>query len=384
MSILVLNCGSSSVKYALLDPETGGRGRAGLVERLGTPGARWRENGAARSLPANDLSGALTALLESLAATRPVAVGHRVVHGGTRFSGSVMVDAAVLETLRDCVPLAPLHNPANLTGIEAVARFWPGVLQVAVFDTAFHATLPDSARYYALPRRYAEAGWIRYGFHGTSHRFVAARAAELLGRPLEELRLVTLHLGNGASATAIDRGRSVDTTMGFTPLEGLVMGTRSGDLDPALVIKLARELGPDAAENLLNKESGLAGLSGKSNDMRDIIAAADAGDLWSRRALGVYCLRVRKAIGALAASMGGLDGVVFTAGVGENSARVRAEVLRPLGFLGIELDETANDAGSSILTRSDSPVVALVVPTDEELAIARETAALLGGPTPAT
>jgi acetate kinase len=379
LTILVLNCGSSSVKYALLDPETGERSRAGLVERLGTPEARWRENGATRSLPAHDLDGALAALLTDLFASHPAAVGHRVVHGGNRFSGSVLVDAAVLATIRECVPLAPLHNPANLAGIEAVSRHWPGVPQAAVFDTAFHATLPDAARYYALPRRYAEAGWLRYGFHGTSHQFVAGRAAELLGRPLTELRLVTLHLGNGASATAVDRGRSVDTTMGFTPLEGLVMGTRSGDLDPALVIELARELGPDAAENLLNKESGLAGLSGKSNDLRDVIAGADAGDPWCRRALDVYCHRVRKAIGALAASMGGLDAIVFTAGVGENSARVRSETLHPLGFLGVHLDEAANEAGRAIITRSGSPVAALVVPTDEELAIARETATLMAG-----
>jgi acetate kinase len=310
------------------------------------------------------------------------AVGHRIVHGGTRFVQATLIDDAVEAGIEQLAPLAPLHNPPGLLGIRAARAALPGVPQVAVFDTAFHAQMPEAARTYAIDAALAnQYGIRRYGFHGTSYRIVSARAAAFLGRPLEQLRLIVLHLGNGASAAAIAGGRSIDTSMGMTPLEGLVMGTRSGDLDPAVLLYLQRNAGMtvDQLDDLLNRRSGLLGLSGRS-DMREVIAAADGGDPAAALAFDVYAHRVRHYIGAYLALLGGVDAVVFTAGVGENSAPVRAAALEGLGALGLELDAAAN-AEPGREARRISPTGArtdvLVIPTDEELQIARETADVL-------
>jgi acetate kinase len=313
-----------------------------------------------------------------------VGVGHRVVHGGDRFTESVVIDDDVVAAIRSVSDLAPLHNPANLLGIDAVATERPALRQVAVFDTAFHQTMPPTAYRYAVPEAwYTDHGVRRYGFHGTSHRYVSAEAAVLLGRPLDELRLVTAHLGNGASAAAVSDGQSVDTTMGLTPLEGLVMGTRSGDVDPGVFAHIAGRTGldVDAVTRALNSESGLAGLSGIGNDMRAIAAAAEGGDERAALAIDVFAYRVAKAVAALVVGLGRLDAVVFTGGIGENDAGVRHLVLGRLSFLGLVEDEDANrDHGRHTDGRitTEGPPVALVVPTDEELLIARDTARLLG------
>jgi acetate kinase len=375
--VLVLNSGSSSVKYALVDPDTGERPLSGQAEKIGSSGGSYHD--------------AITLILDHLDDNGHVdlsGAGHRVVHGGERFSDSVLVDDEVLAAIRSFSPLAPLHNPANLAGIEAVGHLRPGLPQVAVFDTAFHQTMPPAAYRYAVPHEwYAQYAVRRYGFHGTSYRFVSARAAELLGRPPSghapgELRLVVAHLGNGCSAAAIAGGVSVDTTMGLTPMEGLVMGTRSGDVDPGLLAYLAERTGQDAAglTDALDTDSGLLGLSGTSNDMRTIQQAAEQGDERARLALDVFVHRLAKAIAGLAASLGGLDALVFTAGIGENSVVVRSQVLARLGFLGLTEDPAANAAhGRSAGGRISlpGPVQALVVPTDEELMIARDTARLV-------
>ncbi len=367
MKVLVLNCGSSSVKYDVF--HDGVNVRTGAAERV------------------VDHRAAVDAVLDEAiaAAGAPDVVGHRVVHGGERFRAAVIINDDVLQGIRDCVPLAPLHNPANIAGIAAARARLPNVPQVAVFDTAFHATLPDDAYRYALPARATdrvrgEDSVRRYGFHGTSHGYVAARAAALLGRPLGELRLITLHLGNGASACAIDRGASVDTSMGMTPLEGLVMGTRSGDVDPAVVLRLARELGVDAADKLLHKESGLLGLSGLSHDMRDLERAAADGHAGADLAIRVFARRVKKTIGAYAAVLGALDAVVFTGGIGEHSARVRRLSCEGTAVVGAVLDDAKNDArgdGDRDIAAASSRARILVVPTDEERAIADEAARLL-------
>ncbi len=312
----------------------------------------------------------------------PFVVGHRVVHGGDRFSGPTVVDDDVLAEIRDLIPLAPLHNPANIAGIEVARSRFPDTPQVAVFDTAFHASMPPRAWRYALPRALADRLQVRrYGFHGTSHAYVARQAAEHLGRPLAELDLVTLHLGNGASATAVAGGRSVDTSMGLTPLGGLVMGTRSGDLDPGIVAHLHREGGLDLDEidSVLNKESGLKGLAG-SNDLREVHRRADAGDADAVEALEVFCYRIRCTVGAYAVALGRLDAVVFTAGIGENDADVRARVCGGLAVLGVRLDEARNAARSRdvwMISSDDSAVAVLVVPTDEELEIAEQSLAVV-------
>lgn len=368
MNVLVINCGSSSVKYRVV-----GEGEAtlvgGAIERVGEQ--------------RRDYTTALEEVLSAVAGQRIDAVGHRVVHGGNAFHDSVRIDDEVVAAIEACVPLAPLHNPANLAGIAAARARLPDVPHVAVFDTAFHARLPRRSQSYALD---PELGYRRYGFHGTSHRYVCDLAAKHLGRPLEELRLISLHLGNGASACAVEYGHSVDTSMGMTPLEGLVMGTRSGDVDPGIVLDLARKLGIDEAETLLNRKSGLLGLSGVSHDLRDVEDRADAGEDRSRLAVNVFAHAVRKYIGAYAAVMGGVDAIVFTGGIGENGAAMRRRILQRLDFLGVSLDEDRNqdarvDESSpvAVVTADNARVRALVVATDESRMIARETAKVAGG-----
>ena len=388
-SVLVLNCGSSSVKFALVDPESGERAVSGLGERVGGDDAvvHVRREGSERSSSPPDGShrAVVHHLLDTLTDDERAAlvgVGHRVVHGGSRFAESVRVDRDVSSQLRALVDLAPLHLPANIAGIEAASAELPGVPQVAVFDTAFHQTMPPVAYRYAVPTAwYAEHDVRRYGFHGTSHRYVSARAAELLARPAESLRMVTLHLGNGCSATAVRDGVSVDTTMGLTPLEGLVMGTRSGDVDPGVLGYVAGrlDLDVDGVLDELNTKSGLLGLSGLSNDMRTVCDAARQGSAPAALAVDVFCYRAAKAVGALAVALGRLDALVFTGGIGEHSVEVRSAVLARLGVLGLREDPAANvDHGRHTGGRVsvEGATVALVVPTDEELVIARDTAGL--------
>ena len=391
-AIVVVNCGSSSVKLDVFDVGAQHAALSASVERVGTAQATLTlETPASKDATATkttqalgdaDHDAAVDALLGAVQGRgfAVQAVGHRVVHGGEKLTRSVLVDDEVLAGIASCVPLAPLHNPANLKGLRAAMRRLPEVPQVAVFDTGFHATLAPEAFLYALPRSFhVDDGVRRYGFHGTSHRYVAERAAAFFARPLEQLRLVTLHLGKGCSACAIDGGRSVDTTMGMTPLEGLMMGTRSGDVDPAVVLRLARKLGVDETETLLNKKSGLLGVSGRSHDMRDLVAAADAGDADADLAVRMFARRVKKAVGAMACALGGLDAIVFTGGIGENSSRVRALVCDGLRVVGALLHERKNEASSSAerdLSTMDSRARILVIPTDEERAIARDTARL--------
>jgi acetate kinase len=370
-SVFVLNTGSSSVKYRVVDPHSGAVSAEGMVDRIGEAGS-----------DAADHRAAIDGILAGLDRTAIDAVGHRIVHGGTRFVRATVIDDAVEVGIEQLAPLAPLHNPPGLLGIRAARAALPGVPQVAVFDTAFHAQLPEAARSYAMDADLAEQyGIRRYGFHGTSYRIVSARAAEFLGRPLEQLRLIVLHLGNGASAAAIAGGRSIDTSMGLTPLEGLVMGTRSGDLDPAVLLYLQRNAGMtvDQLDDLLNRRSGLLGLAGRS-DMREVIAAADRGDPAAALAFQVYAHRLRHYIGAYLAVLGGADALVFTAGVGENSAAVRTAALEGLSGLGLELDAAANAStgrGARRISPPGARTEVLVIPTDEELQIARETAAVL-------
>jgi len=386
--ILVINCGSSSIKFSLTDPDAGAHLLTGLAEKLETSDAKLSWKGAAtgeRALVETDHRGALrgvVALLRELDLDCG-GVGHRVVHGGEHFSGACPVNDDSVEALRDHVHLAPLHNPVNLQGIEAARAAFPDLPQVMVFDTSFHQSMPKRAYLYALPYElYKEHGIRKYGFHGTSHRFVSEEAARRLGRPLEELALVTAHLGNGCSATAVLGGKSVDTTMGLTPLEGLVMGTRSGDVDPSLHKFLADRLSMDTADvsNLLNKRSGLLGLSGRTNDMRELLAAEAEGDPRAAVAIEVFCYRLAKAIASLVVGLGRLDALVFTGGIGENSTPVRLRTLELLSFLGLEGDPAANethgaDQGGRITT--GTLPCALVVPTDEELVIARDTAKMI-------
>ncbi len=372
MIVLVVNAGSSSLKYAVLDSTTGRRAVTGDIERIGE-----FDGGAA------DHAQAFGQVLEVLAdvGVQPEAVGHRVVHGGDRFSAPAVIDDDVVAAIAACVPLAPLHNPAALAGIAAARRAFPDVPQVAVFDTAFHADMPPAAHTYAIDREVARQNrFRRYGFHGTSHRYVSRRAADLLGRTVDTVDVVSLHLGNGASACAVQRGRSIDTSMGATPLEGLVMGTRSGDVDPAIPVILARD-GWDAAEidDLLNRRSGLLGLGG-SNDMRRIHALAEDGDAAADLAREVFCRRVTKYLGAYLALLGGADAVVFTAGIGENDPWVRSRVCTGLERLGIVVDPDRNgapDRGPRRIDDGSAPTAVMVIPTDEELAIATECAETL-------
>jgi len=370
-SVFVLNTGSSSVKYRVVDALSGEVAATGLIDRIGEPGSETADHRAA-----------IARILDELAEVRIDAVGHRIVHGGDRYVTATVIDPDVEAGIEALAPLAPLHNPPGLLGIRAARTALPQLPQVAVFDTAFHATIPAAARTYAIDAELAAAHGIRrYGFHGTSYRIVSERTAAYLGRPLEELRMIVLHLGNGASAAAIAGGRSIDTSMGMTPLEGLVMGTRSGDLDPAVLLYLQRNAGLDVDEldAMLNRRSGLLGLSGHS-DMREITAAAESGDDRAALALDVYLHRIRHYIGAYTAELGGLDALVFTAGVGENSAVVRERAVEGLGVLGIEVDAAVNAIAGSASRRispGSSRVPVLVIPTDEELQIARETAAVL-------
>jgi acetate kinase len=364
----------------------------GLVEKIGTTGALLRYKREDKKeirevAEVRDHDAAISLVLSTLmhprdgvigSADEIEGVGHRVVHGGEEFSESVLITDEVREAIEYCCRFAPLHNPANLKGIEVCERLLRGRPQVAVFDTAFHQKMPAEAFLYALPYGlYRKLGVRRYGFHGTSHRWVAHRAADELGRPIEELRLVTCHLGNGASVAAIRDGYSVDTSMGFTPLEGLIMGTRCGDLDPAIVSYLQQSEKLSAAEvdSLMNKRSGLLGISEGSNDMREIVEAMDGGSERHGLAFRMFCHRVKRYIGGYAAVLGGLDAVVFTGGIGENSARVRAECLRGLEFLGLELDEDANTSGKTRVSKGKTQ--ALVIRTNEELAIARDTLEVL-------
>jgi acetate kinase len=400
MHILVINCGSSSLKYQLFDMRGRSVMAAGLVERIGEGTGslrhRWsKEAGSMDSLEREavlaDHHAALDAVEALLAESGMLdlaqlgAIGHRVVHGGEAFQSPTRIDAEVVATIRRLVPLAPLHNPANLVGIELCLERFPGVPQVAVFDTAFHQSMPAHAYRYALPQAlYRDHHVRRYGFHGTSHAYVARQAAAYLGRPLAELNLVSLHLGNGASAAAIAGGRSIDTSMGMTPLEGLVMGTRCGDIDPALVFYIAQATGQDctAVEDLLNRESGLKGLCG-ANDMREVLRHSEAGDADAQLALELYCYRIKKYIGAYWAVMGRLDALVFTAGIGENAPAVRTGACRSLEVLGIRLDERRNTEAAGAVSDISAPeaeVRTLVVRTDEELEIAEQTLGIVGGP----
>jgi acetate kinase len=386
--VLVVNAGSSSLKYSLVDTATGDGVATGLVERIGEPVGRLKHRGSHGSadeeheVPSHDE--ALRLALDAFAHHGPslddvdlVAIGHRVVHGGDRFSAPVRIDDELMRVVEELTSLAPLHNSANLEGIAVARRLFPDVPHVAVFDTAFHQTLPPAAYTYAVPREWVEDHRIRrYGFHGTSVSFVSREAAVLLGRDLAETRMIVLHLGNGASATAVDGGRSVETSMGFTPLEGLVMGTRSGDLDPAIVAHLHRELGWSAEDidRALNRESGLKGLAGH-NDFRELVRLRNEGDPGAALAFDVYCHRLRKYVGAYYAVLGTVDAVVFTGGVGENSAAVRAESLAGLERLGIVVDRDLNDDTSSKardVAPADAEVRVLVVPTNEEAEIARQ------------
>jgi acetate kinase len=391
--ILVINCGSSSLKYSFYDTADESRHAHGQVERIGIDGTRLKHNGpkgeVKRELPKGGFAEAFKAMAAELTAKDTGVIGgagevsvvaHRVVHGGEKFTEGTLITDAVLAEIEKLNPLAPLHNPVNVAGIRETRRVLPSVPQVAVFDTAFHHTLPPHAYLYGLPYEYYEKkGVRRYGFHGTSHHYVSLKAAQALGCPPNALRLVSCHLGNGSSVCAVDHGRSADTSMGFTPAEGLIMGTRCGDIDAGVLAFLERTEGLTAtqSEEMLNNKSGLLGLSGVSSDMREVLKAAGAGQPRALLALKAYCYRVRKYIGSYAAAMGGLDAVIFTAGIGQGSAEVRALSLQGLECVGIKLDAQRNRDARGFdevcrISADDSKVVVLVVPTDEERMMARE------------
>lgn len=396
MNVLVINCGSSSLKFQLINSETEGVLAKGLCERIGIDGSLTYQPAGKekvtteKPMPTHTeaiqfvidaLTDAETGVVKSLEEIN--AVGHRVVHGGEKFANSVVITDEVISAIEECNDLAPLHNPANLIGINACAKLMPNTPMVAVFDTAFHQTMPEAAYMYGLPYEYYEKYKVRrYGFHGTSHSFVSKRVAELLEKPYEELKTVVCHLGNGASVCAVKNGKSVDTSMGLTPLEGLVMGTRSGDIDPAILEFIAKKENLDIAGlmNVLNKKSGVFGLSDNlSSDFRDLTAGAADGNRPAQIALDVFCYRVAKYVGSYTAAMNGVDAIAFTAGIGENVCIVRSKVCEYLGYLGITVDEEANaKRGEEIMISTpDSKIKVLVVPTNEELAIARETVALI-------
>ena len=396
MNVLVINCGSSSLKFQLINSDSEEVLAKGLCERIGIDGSlTYQPQGGEKTktdkaMPTHTeaiqfvidaLTDAKTGVVKSL--DEIGAVGHRVVHGGEKFASSVVITDEVMKAIEECNDLAPLHNPANLIGINACQKLMPGTPRVAVFDTAVHQTMPEEAYMYGLPYEYYEKYKVRrYGFHGTSHSFVSKRAAELAGKPYDQLKTIVCHLGNGASICAVKNGKSVDTSMGLTPLEGLVMGTRSGDIDPAILEFIAKKENLDIAGlmNMLNKKSGVYGLSNNlSSDFRDLDAAASKGNKPAAIALKVFAYRVAKYVGSYAAAMNGVDVIAFTAGVGENSGPVRADIMSYLGYLGIQLDEAANDSRGEEVTIStpDSKVQVMVIPTNEELAIARETVALV-------
>ncbi len=395
MNVLVINAGSSSLKYQLLNPETEQVLAKGLCERIGIDGKFTYKADGKQDIKAADVampthSEAIKAVLDALVdAENGVvgsmkeidAVGHRVVHGGEKFAQSVLITDEVMAAIEECNPLAPLHNPANIIGIKACQDLMPGTPMVAVFDTAFHQTMPEVAYTYALPYEYYENDKVRrYGFHGTSHKYVSARAAAMLGKPIEELKLVSCHLGNGSSVTAVDCGKSVDTSMGFTPLAGLPMGTRCGDIDAGIMEYLMKKYDMSIAEmlNVLNKKSGVQGISGVSSDFRDLEAAKSEGNHRAELALDSFHYNVKKLIGSYAAAMGGVDAVIFTAGVGENGIGDRAEIVKGLEFMGIKLDAEKNKVRGqeTVISTDDSAVKVLLIPTNEELMIAQDTAAL--------
>ena len=392
MNILVLNCGSSSVKYRIFDMRDLKQPLVkGVADRIAQresflSAQHVSEPAVRREVPLADHRAALQAIFESLreylgghVKDAVQGVGHRVVHGGARFSGATRVDEKTLQAIQDAAELAPLHNRPSVLGIEACQEQLPGVPNVAVFDTALHRTMPARAYLYGLPIELCETRGIRkYGFHGISHGYAARETARLLGRPIESLKIISCHLGNGCSVTALDGGRSVDTSMGFTPLEGVVMGTRCGDMDPAVVLYLATDMGldPGEIEGLLNERSGLRGLCGAS-DMRDVLGRADQGDARACTALEVFVYRIQKYIGAFAAVLRGVDAIVFTAGIGENSPRVREQVLQPFEYLGLRIDNRLNARNASIFSADDSTVYAVTVPANEELVIAGETHRLI-------
>ena len=396
MNVLVINAGSSSLKYQLMDPATGNVTAKGLCERIGLDGRLTHKVPATgkkveKDIPMPTHKEAIEAVMSILvdpadgvikSVDEIDAVGHRVLHGGDKFVESCIIDEACKQAIRDCIPLGPLHNPANLIGIRACQAHMPGVPMVAVFDTAFHQTMPDKAYTYAIPYEYYENYKIRrYGFHGTSHSFVSKRLAELIGRDIKDTKLIVCHLGNGSSITAVDGGKSVDTSMGLTPLAGLPMGTRSGDIDPAILEFIAGKEGKSVEEitTILNKKSGVSGLSGVSSDFRDLDAGMKDGNDRCRLALDVFCYSVKKYIGAYAAAMGGLDAIAFTAGIGENNPYVRRVSTMDLSFMGIDIDETKNEirGEEQKISTDASKVQVWVVPTNEELAIARETVELV-------
>ena len=395
MNILVINCGSSSLKYQLINSETEGVLAKGLCERIGIDGMlTYQPEGGEKekseiAMPThteaiNAVLAALTneksGVIKSLSEVG--AVGHRVVHGGEKFTSSCLINDESMKAIEECNDLAPLHNPANLIGIRACQELMPGVPMVAVFDTAFHQTMPDVAYTYGIPYEYYEKYKVRrYGFHGTSHSYVSKRTAEIVGKPYDQMKIIVCHLGSGASISAVNCGKSVDTSMGLTPLEGLVMGTRSGDLDPAIIDFVGKKegLSLDEMNEVLNKKSGMLGISGVSSDGRDLEAAAETGNKRAQLALDVFDYRVIKYIGAYAAAMNGVDAIAFTAGIGENNIKMRKDVCSSLTYLGVKLDEEKNNVRGEerIISADDSKVQVLLVPTNEELAIARETLALV-------
>ena len=395
MNVLVVNCGSSSLKYQLIDSDSEAVLAKGLCERIGIDGRLvYQKTGSDKEITeaampthkqaiqmvldalVNEKTGAIKSLAEI------DAVGHRVVHGGEKFASSTVLTPEVLKAIEECNDLAPLHNPANLIGIDACKELMPDVPMVGVFDTAFHQTMPKKAYLYGLPHEYYEKYKVRrYGFHGTSHSFVSKRTAEFLGMDLNNSKIIVAHLGNGASISAVLNGKCVDTSMGLTPLEGLVMGTRSGDIDPAIMEFIAKKenLDIDGIMNVLNKKSGVHGMSGLSSDFRDLQAGAEAGNELAQNAIEVFSYRVAKYIGSYVAAMNGVDAIAFTAGIGENVTIVREKVLSYLGYLGITLDTQVNEVHGEekVISTADSKVKVCVIPTNEELAIARETVALV-------
>ncbi len=398
MKILVLNCGSSSIKYALYNMDDQSVMTSGGAERVGLDGAFVKvkfANGEKKQImhdmPEHTegvkfifslLTDPEIGVIKSLKEIN--AVGHRMVHGGEKFAKSVVITPEVIKAFEEVSDLAPLHNPANLKGIRAVEELMPGLPQVGVFDTAFHQTMPQYSYMYALPYEvYEKYGVRRYGFHGTSHRYVSARVCEFLGVDYTKQRIITCHIGNGGSLAAVKNGKCMDTTMGLTPLEGIMMGTRSGDVDGGAVTFLQKKLGlnPDQMSDLLNKKSGVAGISGVGSDMRDLEAAVAAGNKRAKLATDMYNYKIKKYVGAFAAAMGGVDIIVFTAGVGENQASMRAEVCRDMEFMGVKVDEALNATirgKEAVISTPDSKVKVVVIPTDEELMIASDTAALVG------
>lgn len=401
MNILVLNCGSSSVKYKLIEIKANKVLAEGGIEKIGLPDAfikfKFGNEKIQQDLDINDHVGAIKSILDNLTSKEYGcikdfkeidAVGHRVVHGGEKFNKSVLINDEVIAKIKECYGIAPLHNPVNMAGIDAINEVLPEVPQVGVFDTAFHQTMPAKSYMYALPYKYyAEDGVRRYGFHGTSHRYVSQRVCEFLGVEPKGKKIITCHVGNGGSITAVKDGKSIDTSMGLTPTEGLMMGTRCGDVDPGALIFLMdkHNLSNKDMLNMVNKESGLAGISGVSSDMREITAAAKQGNEKAILSLEMYEQRITKYVGAFAAEMGGVDIIVFTGGVGEHQSSTRANVCKPLRFMGVEIDDAANDANNGdegIISTPNSAVKVVVIPTDEEYMIAKDTEAIIEGREP--